>query len=678
MRYRHPSLALCPGRSLRVLLIALCGLMTLFGVSLQAQQTDGFPEPVEFGEIPDSVWSLEPHHDWPAEYLSVEGEIRFQETATGVQVELEHHHRVKVYSSDPVELAEVALISIPYYHEDALEEVTGIEAATWQPDGTVSRLNHEQISNSELNPRYRVLEFMMPDVREGSVIEYRYVIRRRYIDELPDFYLTRQLPVRRVHLQLQNEDFIRYGVIRESIDFELHYHEELVDTSRAGWPVFVRHEPVSVEHWYACDLPASPFQDHMFSLSEHQGRLMFQISEFGRPRQPLENSWEYVAAQIRRGINSPFDQIGALDDLEELGEEIARQAESPAAAERLIFDYVNRTMVFNGAHRPFPETPPDRVLEGEPSDQAAINLALLAILRGAGLEAWPLYVSDRRTGSISRDFPSLYQFTRLMVAVADGADYRVMDGSWEQSRPELLPVEALVDSGFLLSESDYKWIGIDPEYSLFDMDVTLDAELSSRGDLTGTVRLVTTGFPAREISQLLGRHGDPDDVMKQALFDPYPEAVLSETQVDESAEGEQGYRLLMRSDFRISGYAVSFREGMQFHPMVVGFLDRNPFEEGEGLGPVWPDAPGRHRIVCGRRRPTGYRMAGGRSEQVTGLPGAGRLERYEIQGRDIALQFAVDISRKEFPAGSYGELRRIYERWVALGRDQWYIEHNLN
>lgn len=672
MRYRHTSLASHFGQSSLVLLI-----VTLWGVGLQAQQRVAVPEPLRFGEIPDSVWSLQPDHSWPAEYLAIDARIRFPETATGVQVELEYHHRLKVYSSDPVEQADVAMVSIPYYSEDALEEVTGIEAATWQPDGSVSRLDPDRISNSELNPRYRILEFMMPEVQAGSVIEYRYVIRRRYIDELPDFHLMRQLPVRQIHLALENEDFIRYDVIEQGIDFDLHYHEELVDTSRSARPFFVRQEPVSVEHWYAHDLPAQPHQDHMFSPNDHRGTLMFQISEFGRPRQSLVNSWEYVAAQIRRGTNSPFQQIEELDALKELGEEVAREAASEAEAERLIFDYVNRTMVFNGAWRPFPETPPDRVLEGEPSDQAAINLALLAILRGAGLEAWPLYVSDRHAGRINRDFPSLYQFTRLLIGVADGTDYRVMDAAWEQSRPGLLPVEALVDSGFLLTETGFEWVSVDPGFSLFDLDVTLDAELSPEGDLSGTVRVETVGYPAREIRQLLSARGEADDVMRQALFETYPEVLLAGTRMTES-EQNHDYSLQMSSTFRIPNYAVSFREGMQFHPMVVGFLDHNPFEELERQGPVSLDAPERHRIRFRLRLPPGYRLAGARSEQVTGIPGAELREQYEISGRDLLIQFAMDIDRTEFPADLYGELRSIYERWVFLGRDQWYIEHNLD
>jgi hypothetical protein len=56
------------------------------------------------------------------------------------------------------------------------------------------------------------------------------------------------------------------------------------------------------------------------------------------------------------------------------------------------------------------------------------------------------------------------------------------------------------------------------------------------------------------------------------------------------------------------------------------------------------------------------------------LSGALLSEQYQTNGNRIDYSFRIDISRKEFSADQYPELRRIYERWVELSNSNWLIE----
>ena len=56
------------------------------------------------------------------------------------------------------------------------------------------------------------------------------------------------------------------------------------------------------------------------------------------------------------------------------------------------------------------------------------------------------------------------------------------------------------------------------------------------------------------------------------------------------------------------------------------------------------------------------------------LAGAELSEQYQNTGNRLKYSFRIDISRKEFSADLYPELRRIYERWVELSNATWLIE----
>jgi len=640
----------------------------------QIINSETFPGLEEFAQIPAALFEMEPDHNYPYEFLLKRAEVSFREEGGRILAIIEHHYRLKVYSDDPIYQAEAALIGIPFYYHDNMEEITFIEGATHHPDGSASALHENDIRTAELNSRYMIKEFIMPDVEKGSVIEYRYETHRRYIEELPDFYFSHRVPVKLAHITINNENYLRFDAVDFNIDFEVSYHEEKTDTSSIPLVfTYQRPEPVSREHWYAYDIPAIDDEVYISSVDDLRGKLKFQIDEFGRPRQPLENSWEFVTAQIRRGPENPFDIVDQLNEQKNLGMEIARQADSHKSASDTIFHYLNQKVTFNGVHMAFPNTPIEGVLNEEPSDQASINLVLLAMLRGAGIDAWPVYLSGRNFGRINKEFPSLYQFNQMIIAAeTDSGNISLMDASFSNSRPNLIPVGSYNEIGLLFRHDGFEWIDIEPEHSVFDLDVDLIAELTDEGDLMGTFKLYTSGYPAQEIRDELSAQMTPELVLREAFFDRYTDIFFTNTEVREIEPDK--YTLMLSTDFLIEGFAISFREGLQFSPMIVGYLHRNPFEENERQSPVILDAPEMLKVNYEITLPQGYVAEVAQRSMRTDMRGATLREQYDFGDRSLNYSFEVNISNREFSSDEYRELRRLYDRWVFLSNDEWFVK----
>jgi hypothetical protein len=647
------------------------------GLNGQFIQQDTIPEVPEYGEIPDSLFEPHADHDYPFEYLLHRVETRFSEQAGRIIAILDYHYRLRVLTDDPIILVETALIGIPYYYHDNIEEVIRIEGITFQPDGTAAELNEGDIRTAELNSRYRIKEFIMPDVREGSVLDYRYTIQRSYIEELPDFYFSNRVPTRLAYATIHNENYLRYDVVGSNLNFDVYYHEEKIDTSRIPLIfTYQRPEPVSKEHWYAYDVPVVESEAYISSINDLRGQLNFQISEFGRPRQPLENSWDFVAAQIRRGDENPYRFVEEMIELQNLGENLASDLTEKEEITEAIFNYVNRKKVFNGMKRAFHDTPIDNVLEGEPADQAAINLVLMAMLRGAGLQPKPVYLSGRNFGRINKEFPSIYQLNQMLIALEIPDGYRLMDASFSNSRPGLIPVDSYNETGMVFSENDYEWIELLPEYSVFDIDVDLSASLTEEGELSGSINILTGGYPVHEIREDMAGQTTAGNIIRDSFFDSYAEVEIMNAEIREKEPGE--YPLLISADFTIPEYAVSFREGLQFSPLVVGYLQRNPFEQNERMAPITLDAPEIINLKYEIELPEGYILESLNESMATRMRGAELTEQYESSGRRISYKYKIQIGRREFSADEYVQLRRIYDRWVFLSNDEWFIQRRTN
>jgi hypothetical protein len=629
-------------------------------------------EQSEFGEIPDSLYRLEATGETPFEYLSKEAIVRFDERKGNIVSIIDYHIRIKVYSDDELKKTEASLIGIPFYSSDDMEEIINIRAITHQPDCSRDRLDESEVRTVDLNTRYKVREFTMPNVQKGSIIEYSYRIIRKYIEELPDFNFSHRVPTRAASLTLLNERYLRYEVVPENINFDLKTTEQRIDTSSVPLVFsYKRPEPVLVQKWSAQNIPAIDESAYISSIDDLRGKLKFQISEFGIPRQPLENSWDLVAAQIRRSMN-PMKIVNENTELLKQGKEIAEILDNEIAAQDSIFSLVNEKSQFNNMNGAFSGDDFSHVLEGEPANQADINMALLSLLRGAGIDAWPLYISGRDFGRINKAFPSVYQFNRMLVVSYINNKEYFMDASFPESNPDLIPVESYNEQGLLIKNESHKWLDINPEQSRFDLDVTLQASVSQDGTLNGSIHVSSAGYPAQEIRREMESGKTPDEVAKKIFFEAYSDSEISNTKIEKS--GKNNLHVDLSADFKMQEYAASFTDGLQFRPMIVGYLLRNPFESTTREAPITLDAPEKLSIRYEISLPDGFKVEEANQSRSTNLPGASLSESYQSDEQKIVYIFEVEISNKEFPADLYSQLRRLYERWVTLSNDEWFIE----
>lgn len=657
---------------LLILAAALCE-----PVQLTAQTSSEVLEEIDifnqFGTIPDEVLETETGSDYPYEFLDQLTSVRLEETPRGIIAIIDNLVRLKIYSDEPIHIAEASTVGIPFYFADGIERIVNLEGWTHHKDGTKTPLQTSFARTSELNSRYRILEFEMPAAGAGDVLEYKYTMERRYIEELPDFYFTNQVPTRKAAFYLKNSEFARYEVVPQNVSFDVHYEEHRVDTS--GVPLiftYTRPAPVYIQIWEAEDIPAANVSSFIASVDDVRAKLKFQINEFGLPRQPLENSWEFIAAQILRNDN-PFLQVAEAPFLEKKGHEIGSFFDNETARLDSIFSYVNSRVEFNGLHSIFPGQDWAAVLESQhPASQADINLTLLALLRGAGLEARPAYLSNRKYGRINEEFPSLFQFNSMMVlGEADGREY-FMDASFPHSLPGLIPTEMYSGSAMALSDSSHTWKEIKPERSRFFLDVHIEGELDASGNLKGRLSAVSTGYPAQRI-RMQKATGVPDkEMISSIFFDAYIHTTIS----DEIVEIQPEYpdSTLLEANFEIPDYAISFSEGLQFNPMITGYLSVNPFEDSRRSVPVTLDAPEELSFSYTIRLPDGYQLPEAGETRTTSLAGASLFEEYLMSGRTLEYYFDIDISSKEFSAEQYGQLRELYSRWVELSTNYWFIE----
>ncbi|MDX1586584.1 MAG: DUF3857 domain-containing protein [Balneolaceae bacterium] len=625
----------------------------------------------EYGEIPDSLYSLEeyaPRPDAPFMYAVKELEVNFENDENAIVALLDYYVRVKVFDASA---REASIVAIPYYFERDIEEVVNIRATTHTQEGEEIPLQDDSIRRININSRYNVIEFTMPQVQDGVILEYSYRVRRRYIEELPDFYLTNQAPTSLAKVAITYPGYLRYETIEENFDGEVNRFTQEIDTSSAAKIFTVpQPDPILKEIYVARDIPPIEEEAYISSLDDYRGKLKFKLSEFGIPRQKLENSWNLVVAELRRNQN--VLKVAAENrQAQNIGKSIGTLFDNKEAVQDSIFRYVNRTVNFSGNKSPYSEVKDSTVLTGEPVNQAAINQTLLAMLQGAGIEAYPLLISTRQFGQINKSFPSFFQFNgQLTWSRINGKSY-FMDASFPHSQPNLIPVDTYNETGLLLKPDGYDWREITPAKSLFAIDINVNARLDRQGNLSGNIRAESSGYPAQVVRQRYSNGEPVKEIFRKAVFDGYTNANIDNLEFENYNSFEAP--ITFTSGFELEGYATSFTDGLQFRPMVVGYLMSNPFNEPSRELPVTLDAPEKLDLVYEIDIPSGFTIQQGSQNRTIELPGASLTESYNFEGNTLRYEFHIDISRKQFEPELYPQLLNLYERWVELSNSSWQI-----
>ena len=513
-----------------------------------------------------------------------EADVHFDQQDGSIVARIHYFVRIKILSEEG---RPASVINLPYFSGDGLEEISRIQGRTIKPDGTVIALDSSDVRNVNVGTGYYFKEFSMPEPDPGAILEYRYTLHRRFLQQLPDFYVAHRGPTAKARINLYYPDYLRYEMKPSQIPVRIDIERQEIDTSSVPKVfTFKRPEPLTIHSWTVHDVPAIQQKPMMNNIDQYRGKMMFLLSEFGKPRQTLENSWELVAARLRHQYKW-FRKIEEDKSLDTLINRIKnRAADDQLRLQDSLFSYLNREMVHNGSGGTVPTVPPKDVLEGTSAGQASINYTLLLLLRRAGIEAWPVLVASRNSSGLQRNMPTRFQFNGFLVMSRINGRKYWMDGSYAKGRPNLLPVAYLAQQAFVLKERSFEWLKPEPPKSKFWLSVDVEAELELSGQLSGRIEASQYGYPARQIRIWLSQGEKQEQIVKKSLLDGYTDVTVSGTEISFSQDS-----VYLAADFTIPDYGNSFQSGVEFRPMVVGYRLENPLRDEPRSIPVVLDSP---------------------------------------------------------------------------------------
>jgi len=449
---------------------------------------------MEFGSISQTeidMATYQPDPQAEAVVLFDLGDSRFIDVPTGYDIQFIRTRRIKILSKAGIRYSEV---SIPIFHRDnQYETVPSIEAFSYNfNNGKLEKIPLDQstIYEEKINNSWRVKKFVFPDVRQGTIIEYKYILETPFQFNLPGWKFQDRIPTIYSKYTVRMIPFYEYIFIAQGINKfdsqeshadpqKRHFGAvaEIYGSNLGSGVVFQ-----DLVHTYVMkNVPAFRDESHITSVSDYIMKIDFQESKFYSPEGgsvEVISTWPLLIKDLLKA-----DDFGKYISSSErqakniIEKELMLTDKSAVEKCQTIINYVKSKYAWDGFSAKFTIKSPKDLINKKTGNTAEINLFMTGLLHAAGINASPVLLSTRDNGKIKIDYPFLDFFNYVVVLVSLDNKTFLADGTDSFTRYDRIPPKCINEKGLIISNEGEKWIPLDLQYNSIDQKtITINIE----------------------------------------------------------------------------------------------------------------------------------------------------------------------------------------------------------
>ena len=399
--------------------------------------------------------------------------------------ELAKRRRIKIISEAGKAFADV---SIPYYDGESVRE---IKAVTFNLEhGKVIRqeIDKSQIFRTQKGEKWWTVDFSLPNVKVGSIIEYGYIHETPYIHSPSPWYFQHEIPAL-------------------SSEFVIYPHPNLAFSFAFLGNMTSKVEKVGTYRWRLRDVPPIIEEGFVTTIDDYRQRIVFQLSRYNTGQRIVDvaESWEDLAREIRSDGNL-LKRLKKDKKLDEIASAIQADISDPLKIIEEASNFIRKEIEWNKQEGIYSEEKLMEVLKKKSGSTAAMNLLLIYFLRSKGLDANPALISTRDNGLVIKDFPLMQQFNRLICHIELEGQSLFFNLN-EKLRHYMYPAEEDLNFwAWVVGKKKDKWVKISTDYPS-KMSHQFLLKLDTYGHLAGRVIEKYDGYPAfleLKYAQMLG------------------------------------------------------------------------------------------------------------------------------------------------------------------------------
>jgi hypothetical protein len=526
--------------------------------------------------------------------------------------------RIKIYKKEGYDWA---VKKVGYsINSGAKEGISFSDAVTYNVvNGKIekTKLKSDGVFDEKVNKYWAIKKISLPNVKEGSVIEYSYRKKSPRLSELTDWAFQTSIPVNYSEFKTYVPEYFVYttnmrGYLMPKKTVETsqktlsYFYKEAYEGGKSALQGSTSQEKLvfleTKTTYVAENVPALKEEAYVNNINNYTTSVGHELSSIHYPNQPFKNlstNWESVARAIYE--NEDFGaELNKTDYFEETLRPVIAGLTSAEEKINAIFNHVKSTMTWNDYYGYSCIDGVKIAYKNKTGNTAEINLMLTAMLRFAGLEAHPVLVSTRDNGIAL--FPSRTAFNHVIASVEVAENLILLDATSKNSVPNVLPIRDLNWSGRLIRKDGTSTeVDLMPKVLSNDI-VTMSYTIAPTGKISGKTQHTYTNHNA-----LVYRNQ-----VKNVTEDVYLEKFENENgkiEVTEYKRNNENELLLPVSEvvtFSADHLTDIIQDKIYLNPLLFFTYKENPFKQETRAFPIDYSFPFMDKFSVNLQIPEGY------------------------------------------------------------------------
>ena len=527
----------------------------------------------------------------------------------GFYINHEYEFRIKIYKKEGVNWSDW---KVPYYtgYENINQDVVKFsDCVTYNLEkGEVAKtkLKGEGTFKNNLNKYWSEAAITMPNVKVGSVIEFKYTIRSENKVKFPVFNFQYAIPVNYAQYVTEIPEFYIYNPITSGFtqiktDAKIGFgYQNYADAHNQG--LHMSYKQINTVHT-AENIPALKVENYVDNLDNYRSSIDYELQKTRFPEVPEVNftqTWDDVA----KAIFKEKDFAKQLSDHSYFDADL-RTILKPAMSETekigTILKFVQNKMNWNKEFTYFFDKGAKKAYQDGTGNSAEINFILIAMLNAAGINANPVL-----TSTINHGIPVYPNRTIFNYIIADAnvdGKHILLDAVNRYTSPGILPSYALNWTGRLIrSDGTSEEINLVPNIAskeIYNVMATVDAN----GKINGKCRAQKTDYNALKFRERYS-NADQESYLEQ-LENQYGglkinEYVVENKNTDLSKSVVETFNFVSDNESEIIGGKI-FIDPLLFFTQVT-----NPFKQEKRTQPIYFGFPTQEKYNINLEIPAGY------------------------------------------------------------------------
>lgn len=574
-----------------------------------------------------------------------------------------YEFRIKIYKTEGLSWANQKVSYYVGYENLGDDSVKFSNAITYNlENGTIvkTKLDSEGHFKNKINKYWNQETITLPNVKAGSVIEFKYILRSENIVRLPDFDFQYDIPVNFFEYKTEIPEFFIYKTLLIGTT-KIQTNAELVGSSQVYASGYKQINSLYTSQY----IPALRNEKFVDNIENYRGSIQNELERKRFPDMPVvdyTNTWEGVATTIYKNKDFGEELKQAdyfLNDLKGL----LQNVDSHEERLNVIFKFVQNKMNWNKEKGYYVDKGVKKAYEAKTGNVAEINFILIAMLKSAGINADPVLVSTLENGIPV--FPNRTVFNYVIAQAEIAGNKVLLDATNKFTAPNVLPLNLLNWKGRLIKEDgsseEVEMITSVPSKNNYNLTAVINPSL---GKIEGQLRIKRSDYSAFHFREI--NSGKSEDFYLEKLENDLSKSEITDYTIENKTKDlskpvVENFSFTLNSPYDIINGKIFLR------PLLFFTDTTNPFVQEQRQASVYFGYPNHHVYNISFEVPEGYIVESMPKPKRISLENkdASYLMNTLFDENKILIQVIKEINKPIFVPEDYDTLKEFFQKIIV-------------